>query len=774
MPEVLIFLVLGILILLMLSERVAIDLAAIIGILLLVLLGLLTPQQALSGFSAPPVIIMACMFVLGAALLETGVADGLAQLLGRVVGTSEVLTVLVVMLVTAAISAVMFNLPTAAFMFPVVLQLSQRTSISPSKLLLPMSIASILGGMLTILGTQPNLLASDALVARGYTGFEFADFLPIGLCTLFLGVVFVLFVWRRLLPKTAPRTQDGFALDLRALYRLEERIVYLRVPTNSPVSGLSLGEVDFGRASGARVMGILRAGGLRLNPGASDKIVAGDILVVGGRRAEIEHLQRYQGVTIQPFSLEPGSPARLPGAEGLRGLSLDITGDLIGSTPDQLLEGLAAVSVELEREGKYIFREVRKLEMQAGDVLHLLGTDAALKQVLVRTGQASHAFAVPSSELFHEHLFVLRLGPESALAGLTIATSRLDEIFGARVVGIERKGALTLRAKKDTVLEQEMGLLLIGEPDRMQRMSGLSGLVEVPGMPEYQLEDPEVMLLEVVLPPRSTLLGSSVREIGFRQRYGVQVLAIWRDGEPRRGGITNMPLRLGDALLLQLDRSKASSLARDPDFVVLGRSSMVTRRHLKASWNFLGFPLLVVLTLFSILPMEIAALLCVALVVLSGAIKIEEAYHAIEWRLVILVACLLPVGIVLEQGGLAATIAQRVIELAGGGGPYLVALLLLILSSALSQFLDGSLAVVLTAPLAIQAAEKLGIAPHALVMASALGASLVFMFPFSHKANLLVMNTGGYKSRHFMLGGSILTLLLMVVILLGLRVFWGL
>jgi di/tricarboxylate transporter len=171
-------------------------------------------------------------------------------------------------------------------------------------------------------------------------------------------------------------------------------------------------------------------------------------------------------------------------------------------------------------------------------------------------------------------------------------------------------------------------------------------------------------------------------------------------------------------------------------------------------------------------PIQVAAFAAATLVVLSGALTMEEAYRAIEWRAVFLVAAVLPVGVAMEKTGAALLLAQSVVDWAGPFGPYLVLTAMAVLSSLLSQGLDGAPAVVLLAPVVFETAQQLGLSPYPIMMGVALAASAAFMTPFSHKANLLVMGAGGYRSIDYLKVGTPLTIVLLGIMVVLIPVFF--
>jgi di/tricarboxylate transporter len=236
--------------------------------------------------------------------------------------------------------------------------------------------------------------------------------------------------------------------------------------------------------------------------------------------------------------------------------------------------------------------------------------------------------------------------------------------------------------------------------------------------------------------------------------------------------LANLKLHFGDALLLQGRREKIQLLGDDPDFVVLSASIQPVRRKSKAPFAIAGLMLMIGLVVAGFQPIQVAAFTAASLIVLSGALTMQEAYRAIEWRAIFLVAAILPVGIAMERTGAASWLSETVVSNAGPLGPYAVLAMLVVLSSVLSQGLDGAPTVVLLTPVVIQAAQGLGYSPYPLMMGVALAASAAFMTPFSHKANLLVMGAGGYKAMDYVKVGTPLTVVVLAVIVFLVPVFF--
>jgi di/tricarboxylate transporter len=261
-------------------------------------------------------------------------------------------------------------------------------------------------------------------------------------------------------------------------------------------------------------------------------------------------------------------------------------------------------------------------------------------------------------------------------------------------------------------------------------------------------------------------------ELEFQSRYGLLALAIWREGAPRHVDLAHVPLHLGDALLLHGPRENIRRLAAEPGFVVLSQADQAPRRVSKAKWAFACLLLMVLLVATGTQPIHVAAFTAASLAILFGALTMQEAYRAIEWKAIFLVAAVLPVGMAMERTGAAMFLADGVTNLAGPLGNHATLAALVVLASMLSQGLDGAPSVVLLAPVVINAAETLGISPYPLMMGVSLAASAAFMTPFSHKANLLVMGAGGYRSSDYLKVGTPLTILIFVLLVLLVPIFF--
>ena len=370
-----------------------------------------------------------------------------------------------------------------------------------------------------------------------------------------------------------------------------------------------------------------------------------------------------------------------------------------------------------------------------------------------------------------ERLCVIEVPPSSSLVGAKILASRLSEIVGLTVAGIVRDEETRLGISPSETIRSGDRLLLAADPGAVAALAD-AGEVEIgPLVGRKLLESDQAVMVEVAVAPRSAADESTLEDLEFQHRHGLLALALWREGKLIHTNLARVPLRFGDALLVHGPPQKVTRLASDPDFVVLSATERAVRRTAKAPLAIGGLLLMILLVVTGWQPIHVAAFTAASLVLLAGALTMREAYRVIEWRAVFLVAAVLPVGFAMERSGAAGLLADAVTSTAASLGPHAILAALILLASLLSQGLDGAPAVVLLAPVVFEVAGRLQLSPYPLMMGVSLAASAAFMTPFSHKANLLVMGAGGYRSRDYLRVGTPLTLLLLLLLVLLVPVF---
>jgi di/tricarboxylate transporter len=238
-------------IILFISERLRVDVVAMIVLVALVLTGLVSIEEAFSGFASPAVITVWAVFIVSGGLTRSGVADSIARQVVRLAGTNTARLTVIIMLGVGVMSAFMNNIGAVAILLPAVVSVARETNTPPSKLLIPLAWASLMGGNMTMIGTPPNILASGILESYGgLEPFQFFDFLPMGIAILATGIIYMLFVGRRLLPE---RTLGG---ELSQSYQIQEYLTEVRVMEGSPLVGKTVKEADLDNRYGLNVIHI--------------------------------------------------------------------------------------------------------------------------------------------------------------------------------------------------------------------------------------------------------------------------------------------------------------------------------------------------------------------------------------------------------------------------------------------------------------------------------------------------------------------------------------
>jgi len=756
---------------LFLTEKIPIDLTAFLGLAILILTGYLSPEEGFSGFSSPAVITMLSIFVVGGALLQTGVADQIGGRIHELVGSREIPLIAAVMVVVGLLSAFMPDITATAILMPAVASIARRAGLSPARLYMPLTFGSILGGTTTLVGTPPNIVASDLLSKQGFAPFSLFAFTPIGIALLASGILFMATVGRRLLPMREIRP-SAERQDLAKVYQLHDKLFSIHLPENSRLDGLTIGQARIGTTLGVKVIAIVRNGRRQLAPDADAVLRGGDLLFVSGQFSDLQELIRASGIEIIPTRFdEIRRYAR--GVSAIR-MRLVEGSPLLGKTLKELhfKERYGVIVAGIHRGSEILRGYLSNEILREGDEILALGTRQHIADLSSTPDFIVREVGITTVRELQEHLFLIRVPKGSPLAGTTLGSGRVGELVGLTVVGIMREGEGHLAFSPDEVIREGDRFLVSGEPSRILDLLEIGEVHLEHEVQEAAFESDEVGIVEAAVAPRSRVVGRTLAELRFRERYGLIALSIWREGKPIHTDLTNYPLRFGDALLLQGPRERIRQLALEPDFIVLSQAAQAPRRTKKAPVAIASLLLMIGMVVTGLQPIHVAAFSAATLIMLSGALRMDEAYHAIEWRVIFLIAAVLPVGIAMERTGAALLLANSVAGVAGRFGPHAVLGALILLSSLLSQGLDGAPAVVLLAPVAFQLAGVLDLSPYPLMMGVGLAASCAFMTPFSHKSNLLVMGAGGYRTIDYLRVGTPLTIVFILILILLVPVFF--
>lgn len=575
------------------SERLRVDLIAMLVLIALTLTGLVTIDEAFSGFSNPAVITVWSVYIVSGGLFRSGVADVLARFMLRLAGRSYMRILIVIMLTVGIMSSFMNNIGAVAILLPAVVSIARQIKISPSKLLIPMAFTSLLGGKMTLIGTPPNILATSIMETYGgLEPFDFFDFTPMGAIVLVTGILYFVLIGRHLLPDRTP------GAGLAGAYQIRDYLSEVRISDRSPLVGSLLKESQLGERYDLNVLQIRRVDSAPLSPAPDRRLRAGDVLLVQGA---------------------PDSLLRAGESEGLEPL------------------------------------------------------------------------------------------PEWKFENLQDRARQEDQV-----------------------------------------------------------------MVEVTLAPRSGLQGHSLKQSDFRRRFGLTVLAIQRQGEAIVSQLADIPLDFGDALLIRGSPARIARLRGDPDFLVLETPPIETRRFRKAPIAVLILLGVLAVVSLRLLHVSQAMLIGAMLMVLTRVLSMEEAYKAIEWKSVFLIAGMLPMGIAMQNTGTALLLAERIVDVVGGLGTLAVVMGIFLMTALLTEVMSNAAATVLVTPIAIDAARSLSVNPQTFVMAVVIAAATSFLMPIGHQANVLVFGPGGYRFFDYTKVGIWLNLIIFIIVALTLPLIWPL
>ncbi|MEX2502534.1 MAG: SLC13 family permease, partial [Trueperaceae bacterium] len=367
------------------SDRFRLDLVAGAALLALAIPGVLDPAQALAGFAEPITLMIAGLFVVGAGLFQTGVADRLGDVLGRLAGRTPIRLTVVTMLIAALLSAFLSSTGTVAVLLPVVIGLARRADLAPGKLLMPLAFGSLLGGMLTLIGTPPNLVVADQLHQAGREPFGFFAFTPVGLVMLAIGVTYMATVGRRLLPDGSD--DDGGRAptmhDLAASYQVEDRLHPVRIGPDSDLRDRTLAASELRSTTGATVLAIESdtTDGRRVRRAEPSSLLrAGDVLHL---LAEPDALQRIEEERLAA-SIGPDRPSLPTSAMLIEGL-FPPRSSYVGQPlrEGRLRDRTHATVVAMRRGDRLVHgRDLADWTIEAGDLALLAGGPDAQRRLV--------------------------------------------------------------------------------------------------------------------------------------------------------------------------------------------------------------------------------------------------------------------------------------------------------------------------------------------------------------------------------------------------------
>ncbi|MFP9059690.1 SLC13 family permease [Natrialbaceae archaeon A-chndr2] len=676
------------------SEVIPNDMTAVGIIVALALLEPLTgvgSRTAISGFANTATITIVAMYMLSAGIQGTGLVQRLGVHLARFVKGSDRRALLATIVTTGPIAGFINNTPVVAIFIPMIAELAEKTGVSPSKLLLPLSYAAILGGTLTLIGTSTNLLASEfAVDLLGREPIGMFEFTALGLVILLVGLAYLATVGWWLTPARVP-----VDADLVTEFDLEDHLGKVRVGSKSPAVDLTVGELEERSEANVRVLQLRRES--EDEPKRDSQVLEYDDTTADSSesRATLGGDERSQSDESRNES-EPE-----PDTDPKRRIE---TASGTDPTPAETASGGEPTSVALEAD-----RTDPSLETYVG----------------VRSDQR------------------IRDGDVLTVHGTLQAVNRFADDQGFR---------------------------------QLPRVSVTEATFE-----EGTSED---LLAKAVVPTDSPFVGKSLEETRLRSFYRTTVLAIRRDGKLRRKELQEIRLEAGDLLLVQTIPDTIEYLARTNDLVVIEEDAF--DRLLETDLNELAplsakTPIAVAImagvigtAALGLAPIVITALAGVFLMVVTGCLSTTDAYDAVSWNIIFLLAGVIPLGVALEATGGSQVIANGLVGTATVLPLVAVLLLFFLVTGLLANVITPVATVVLMIPVAVDAASSLGASQFSFLLAVMFASATSFMTPVGYQTNLMVYGPGGYEFTDFLKVGGPLQLLLAVVTTLGIVSLWGL
>ncbi|KIH75594.1 anion transporter [Geoalkalibacter ferrihydriticus] len=372
-----------------------------------------------------------------------------------------------------------------------------------------------------------------------------------------------------------------------------------------------------------------------------------------------------------------------------------------------------------------------------------------------------------------EYIAEMRVMENSHLIGKTVMESNLGtehDVTILRLLDDDRRvwAPYRQRMREGSVLLVRGKLQDLMEVKKIEHLE-LNAEFE---LGDKALQDEEMKLVQVLVPPHSGLIARTLKDTYFRHRYNALVLAIQRRGAPLREKLNTVRLQVGDALLIMAAQKDIDQLRADDDFIVLEEVPEPSLRSHRVPFALGIVASVVALAAFNIMPILVSAILgCIAMV-LTRCLSLEEAQKSVDWTVIFLLGGILPLGIAMEKTGTAQWLADSALGLVGGFGPIAALATFYLLTAVLTESMSNNASAVLMAPIAIATALSLGIDPKPLLMAVTFAASTSFATPVGYQTNAMVYGLGGYKYTDYIKVGVPLNLIFWLLAVIFIPIFW--
>ena len=378
-------------------------------------------------------------------------------------------------------------------------------------------------------------------------------------------------------------------------------------------------------------------------------------------------------------------------------------------------------------------------------------------------------------DIYHlgERLWEARLVSESPVVGQTLAGSGIGNKWGVTIAAIRREREDFILPQVDQKIQQDDILLLVGRKDRIDKLKEL-GFDILPGNGESHLSHHGVTFVEVILAPHSRVEGQTLKDVGFRQRFGLTVVALKRLNRSYRTDVGDIQLALGDSLLVIGTPQQIRAIKQSADFIIIEPNPSDQPVYIRQAVLSTGITLGAIVASIAGIPVYMSMLIGALLTVLFGILSMEDAYQAIEWQAIFLIAGMYAVSLAVVQIGLADYFGKSILTLVMPLGSLGLAAGAYLLSVLLTQFLGGQVTAFVTGPVMISAAIHMGSNPQAVAVATAIGCSASFLLPMAHPVNVIMISPANYKIGDFFRAGWMLSIISFLMLLVGLSVFWHL
>lgn len=570
------------------TDYISFDISALIILVLLMATGILNLKEGLAGFSHPATLTVTFMFILSEGIRSTGVLGVVGDYFTKKIQQNYWTGLLQMLLFVSFASAFINNTAVVVIFIPIVIGIAAKINVSPSKLLMPLSFAGILGGICTLIGTSTNILVSSIVQEQGMEPLSMFEFSPMGIVLWSSGMIYMITIGIRLIPSRRKNE------ELTSGYKIQNYLT--------------------------------------------------DVII------------------------EPGS-------------------NLIDEVFDQEI-----LTNRLDLDVLRIFK-------------HNIDSSAQRTKVLIEAGD------------------ILRI----------------------------RGGANEI---KKLINRDDISLKPTGE------------------WRDYDLKRGRDTLVEAVVAPDSPLVGRSLNTINFTDRSKAIPLAIRHDGVTARENLHNLRLNAGDVILLIMSREQLAEVDADPSFVVVSEVGISPNRKNKTWIVLLTLLGVVVTAALNIFPIVVSAIIGVIVLILSKSVTAEEAFNSVNWKVIVLLAGVIPLGTAMDKSGAAQLIAEQVVFVLDDFGPRAVLSGIFLLTMGITAVMSNNASAALLIPIALKTAEHLHVNPYPFIFAVTYAASLSFITPFGYQTNTLIYGIGKYRFTDFTKIGAPLNLIFWILATILIPWFW--